>query len=238
MGCVGLSWAWGGMGELATVLEYQVARIPEDLTYEQGALIEPAAVAVYGVERGRVGPGDHVLITGGGPIGALAVLAAKAAGAAAVYLSEPNRQRRAHAERLAPADILDPTAGSVPDALKQCTNGIGVDVAIECAGNARALNDCVAATRRAGTVVQTGLHVAKAEVDPMLWSLNDLTIEGTWCYRVYDWPRIAGLVASGALPVQDVVTSRVAVDDVVPGGFDVLADPQGTEVKVLVEVGG
>jgi len=238
MGCVGLSWAWGGMGELATVLEYQVARIPEDLTYEQGALIEPAAVAVYGVERGRVGPGDHVLITGGGPIGALAVLAAKASGAAAVYLSEPNRQRRAHAERLAPADILDPTAGSVPDALKQRTNGIGVDVAIECAGNARALNDCVAATRRAGTVVQTGLHVGKAEVDPMLWSLNDLTIEGTWCYRVYDWPRIAGLVAGGALPVQDVVTSRVAVDDVVPGGFDVLADPQGTEVKVLVEVGG
>src|SRR3954452_7583571 len=118
MGCVGLSWAWGGMGELATVLEYQVARIPEDLSYEQGALIEPAAVAMYGVERGRVGPGDHVLITGGGPIGALAVLAAKAAGAAAVYLSEPNARRRAHAEKLAPADILDPATGDLVDTLR------------------------------------------------------------------------------------------------------------------------
>jgi (R,R)-butanediol dehydrogenase/meso-butanediol dehydrogenase/diacetyl reductase len=94
----------------------------------------------------------------------------------------------------------------------------------------------VAATRRAGTVVQTGLHVGKAEVDPMLWSLNDLTIEGTWCYRVYDWPRIAGLVARGAMPVERIVTSRIGVDDVVPGGFDVLADPQGHAVKVLVEV--
>src|SRR4051794_17429180 len=105
MGCVGLSWAWGGMGELATVLEYQVAVIPDGLTYEQGALIEPAAVAVYGVERGRVRPGDHVLVTGGGPIGALAVLAARAAGAASVYLSEPNPERRAHAQKLRPAAI-------------------------------------------------------------------------------------------------------------------------------------
>ena len=72
----------------------------------------------------------------------------------------------------------------------------------------------------------------------MLWSLNDLTIEGTWCYKVYDWPRIAGLVATGALPVEKIVTSRIAVDDVVPRGFEILADPQGTEVKVLVEVAG
>jgi (R,R)-butanediol dehydrogenase/meso-butanediol dehydrogenase/diacetyl reductase len=232
MGCVGLSWAWGGMGELATVLEYQVARVPDDLSYEQGALIEPAAVAVYGVERGNVKPGDHVLVTGGGPIGQLAVLAAKAAGAAAVYLSEPNAQRRAHAASVEPALTLDPS--ELADAIP----APGVDVAIECAGNAYTLNDCIANTRRAGTVVQTGLHVGKAEVDPMLWSLNDLTIEGTWCYKVYDWPRIAGLVAAGALPVERIVTSRIAVDDVVPKGFEILADPQGTEVKVLVEVGG
>jgi (R,R)-butanediol dehydrogenase/meso-butanediol dehydrogenase/diacetyl reductase len=235
MGCVGLSWAWGGMGELATVLEYQVARVPDDLSYEQGALIEPAAVAVYGVERGNVKPGDHVLVTGGGPIGQLAVLAARAAGAAAVYLSEPNPQRRAHAASVEPTMTLDPK--DLQDAIRDDTQ-VGVDVAIECAGNAYALNDCVANTRRAGTVVQTGLHVGKAEVDPMLWSLNDLTIEGTWCYKVYDWPRIADLVATGALPVEKIVTSRIAVDDVVPRGFEILADPQGTEVKVLVEVGG
>src|SRR3954471_8320937 len=150
MGCVGLSWAWGGMGELATVLEYQAAVIPEALSYEQGALIEPAAVAMYGVERGGVGPGDTVLVTGGGPIGALAVLCAKAAGAAAVYLSEPNARRRAHAERLSPADILDPVAGDVVPWLRERTGGVGVDVAIECAGNGRALSDCVRGTRRAG----------------------------------------------------------------------------------------
>ena len=75
MACVGLSHRWGGMGEIATVAEYQIVRLPDAVTYEQGALIEPTAVAAYGVERAGVGPGDRVLVTGAGPIGALAALA-------------------------------------------------------------------------------------------------------------------------------------------------------------------
>src|ERR1700730_6274630 len=86
MACTGLSSAWGGLGQLAVVSEYQVAVLPDELSYQQGALIEPAAVADYGVQRGGVRPGASVLVAGAGPIGALAVLAARAAGAAAVYL--------------------------------------------------------------------------------------------------------------------------------------------------------
>ncbi|MBX5468621.1 MAG: 2,3-butanediol dehydrogenase [Thermoleophilaceae bacterium] len=237
MGCVGLSWAWGGLGELAVVTEYQVAVLPEKLSYEQGALIEPAAVAEYGIRRGGVAPGDSVLVTGAGPIGALAVLAARAAGAGSVYLSEPNPVRAANAGGLGADEVFDPSACSVPEEIKRRTGGIGVDVAIECAGSARALDDCIMATRRAGTVVQTGLHIGPAEVRPMVWSENDLTIVGTWCYRVYDWPRIGALIESGAFPVERIVTDRVGMDDVVPRGFDVLIDPAGAQMKVLVEVG-
>jgi (R,R)-butanediol dehydrogenase/meso-butanediol dehydrogenase/diacetyl reductase len=237
MGCVGLSWAWGGLGSLASVNEYQVAVLPSALSYEQGALIEPAAVAVYGIERGGVRPGDSVLITGGGPIGALAALAARAAGAGAVFLSEPNGVRAGKAEALEVTEIFDPSAVNVPEELRRRTGGIGVDVAVECAGNARALEDCVMSTRRGGTVVQTGLHVGPAEVRPMVWSENDLTIAGTWCYHVYDWPRIAAMIERGTFPVERIVTSRVGLEETVPGGFEVLVDPRGSEVKVLVEVG-
>lgn len=236
MGCVGLSWAWGGLGSLAIVNEYQVAVLPSALSYEQGALIEPAAVAVYGVERGGVRPGDSVLITGAGPIGSLAALAARAAGAGAVFLSEPNPVRAARAEPLDVTEILDPSKADVPGELRRRTGGIGVDVAVECAGNARALDDCVMSTRRGGTVVQTGLHVGPAEVRPMVWSENDLTIAGTWCYHVYDWPRIAAMIEGGAFPVERIVTSRVSLEDTVPRGFEVLVDPRGSEIKVLVEL--
>ena len=236
MACVGLSWAWGGLGELAVVAEYQVAVLPDELSYEQGALIEPAAVAEYGVQRGAVRPGDSVLVAGAGPIGALALLAARAAGAGAVYLSEPNAVRAAAVEHLGATAILNPTETPVPDELRDRTGGIGVDVAIECAGNSRALSDCVMATRRAGTVVQTGLHVGPAEVQPMVWSQNDLTIVGTWCYRVYDWQRIAALIQTGAFPVERVITSKIELEATVPEGIEALIDPAGDDLKILVSV--
>jgi (R,R)-butanediol dehydrogenase / meso-butanediol dehydrogenase / diacetyl reductase len=237
MACVGLSSAWGGLGELAIVADYQVAVLPDELSYEQGALIEPAAVAEYGVARGGVRPGDAVLVAGAGPIGALTVLAAQAAGAGAVYLSEPNRIRASSGAHLGATKIFDPAQTSLAEELKERTHGIGVDVAIECAGNARALEDCVNSTRRHGTVVQTGLHVGPAEVHPMVWSLNDLTIVGTWCYRVYDWQRIGALIQSGAFPVERVITAQIAMDATVPDGFDVLIDPEGSAIKILVGVG-
>lgn len=236
MACTGLSDAWGGLGQRAVVREYQVARLPDDLTDEQGALIEPAAVAEYGVRRGGVGAGDTVLIAGAGPIGALAVLAARAAGAGEVYLSEPNPERAAVAAHLGATAVLDPRTVPLADQLRDHTHGIGVDVAIECAGNAHALEDCITSTRKAGTVVQTGLHVGNAQVTPMVWSERDLTIVGTWCYRVYDWPRIIAMVSGGRFPVEQVVSSRIRVEDVVTRGFEALIDPTSSALKILVEV--
>jgi (R,R)-butanediol dehydrogenase/meso-butanediol dehydrogenase/diacetyl reductase len=234
MGCVGLSHAWGGMAHLATVAEYQVVRLPEAVSYQQGALIEPTAVAAYGVERGGVAPGDRVLITGGGPIGALAALCAHAAGASTVYVSEPNAARRARAEALGVATVLDPTAVEVPELLHEETGGVGVDVAIECSGHPGGFAAAIASLRKRGTLAQTGLFVGEATVEPMLWSLNDLTIVGTWCYSVYDFDRIAAQIAAGSLPVERVVTSTVTLDDA-PDAFAMLASGTADEIKVLVE---
>ena len=233
MGCVGLSHAWGGMAELAKVAEYQVVRLPDSVSYEQGALIEPTAVAAYGVERAGVAPGDRVLVTGAGPIGALAALCAQAAGASTVYISEPNPARRARAEALGVATVLDPTSVDVPEFLHEQTDGLGVDVAIECSGHPNGFNSAVQSLRRRGTLAQTGLFVGEASVEPMLWSLNDLTIIGTWCYWVYDFDRIAVQIGAGSLPVERVVTSSVTLDDA-PDAFARLASGAADDIKVLV----
>lgn len=234
MGCVGLSHAWGGMAELATVAEYQVVRLPDAVEYRQAALIEPTAVAAYGIERAGVAPGDRVLITGAGPIGALAALCAHGAGAATVYVSEPNAARRARADALGVAVVLDPTAQDVPAYLREETHGLGVDVAIECSGHPNGFDAAVRSLRRRGTVAQTGLFVGQASVEPMLWSLNDLTIVGTWCYWVYDFDRIAAQIAAGTLPVERVITSNVPLDGA-PDAFARLASGAADEIKVLVD---
>jgi (R,R)-butanediol dehydrogenase / meso-butanediol dehydrogenase / diacetyl reductase len=234
MGCVGLSHAWGGMAELATVAEYQVVRLPDGVTYQQGALIEPTAVAAYGVERGGVAPGDRVLVTGAGPIGALAALCAHSAGAAVVYISEPNPARRARAEALGVATVLDPAAVDVPQLLHDETAGVGIDVAIECSGHPKGFSAAIASLRKRGTLAQTGLFVGEASVEPMLWSLNDLTIVGTWCYWVYDFDRVAAQIAAGNLPVERVITSNVSLDDA-PSAFERLVSGTANEIKVMVD---
>src|SRR6478609_7488852 len=222
MACVGLSHAWGGMAELATVADYQVVPLPDSVSYHQAALIEPTAVAAYGVERAGVAPGDRVLVTGAGPIGALAALCARAAGASSVYVSEPNPARRARAEALGIATVLDPSSVDVPELLHEQTDGLGVDVAIECSGHTHGFAASVASLRKRGTLAQTGLFVGEATVEPMLWSLNDLTIVGTWCYWVYEFDRVAAQIAAGSLPVERVITSKVSLNDA-PGAFASLA---------------
>jgi (R,R)-butanediol dehydrogenase/meso-butanediol dehydrogenase/diacetyl reductase len=234
MACVGLSHPWGGMGELATVADYQIVPLPDGVSYHQGALIEPTAVAAYGVERAGVAPGDRVLVTGAGPIGALAALCARAAGASAVYISEPNAARRQRAEALGVATVLDPTAVDVPSFLREETDGLGVDVAIECSGHPNGFSAAIQSLRRRGTLAQTGLFVGEATVEPMLWALNDLTIVGTWCYWVYDFDRIAAQIAAGDLPVERIVTSEVDLDEA-PDAFARLASGAADEIKVLVD---
>ena len=238
LGVIGLSAAWGGMGEQAVVEARNVIPIPRTLTDAQGALVEPAAVAVYAIDRSRLKAGGSVLVSGAGPIGALAVLAAKAAGASVIIVSERNPERLAKAAALCPGVVpVNPDQDDVAEvARRHSEGGAGVDAALECVGAEASLNACAKAVRRQGVVVQVGLHTRLAQVDPMLWALKDISIEATWCYPVQIWPRIVAMIESGSFPVEKVVTAEIAMADVVGKGFEALLDPSGRDLKILVRV--
>lgn len=240
MACVGLSWDWGGMGELAVVNGYNVFPVPDSVSDVQAAMIEPAAVALYGVDRGGVEAGSTVLVSGVGPIGALVLLATRAAGATTIFVSELNPNRRALAKKLVPeAIVFDPRETDTAALFRQHTeDGVGVDVALECVGAEASLNLCAAAVRRQGTVVQVGLHVRPAAIDAMLWALKDITVEATWCYPVTIWPRIAQMIGAGIFPVEQIVTAEIAPEDVVEKGFEALLDPNASHMKILVNMKG
>jgi (R,R)-butanediol dehydrogenase/meso-butanediol dehydrogenase/diacetyl reductase len=233
MACTGLSHRWGGLAEAAVVSAAQLTRIPDELDDQQGALVEPIAVSARGVDRAGVGPGSSVLVTGAGPIGMLSAEYAIARGATTVIVSEPNPGRRAIAEALGVQATLDPTAVDVVEAVRELTGGLGVDAAIECSGSAAALDACIQATRSLGTVAQTGLHVRPAPIDAFQLSLHEITLVGTWCYPVTDWPRIIALLASGRMDGRAAVTSSLGLDGTVDG-FERLIDRQGSDVKILI----
>ena len=234
---IGLSAEWGGLAEFSVLKEYQLAVLPPQVSDLEGAVIEPACVAAYGVDRAGVAGGDVVLVTGAGPIGLLSAMYARAVGASTVIVAEPNRNRAELARAMDIGLVLDPANDDFGPLLADLTRGVGVDLSIEASGTSAGLAGCVRQTRRRGSIVQTGLHTKPASLDAMALSEKDLTLYGSWCFYITDWPRIIRMVAAGQYPVEKIVTSRISLVDVVSKGFDALVDPASSELKVLIESG-
>ncbi|AUR01575.1 2,3-butanediol dehydrogenase [Phaeobacter inhibens] len=240
MQLAGLSWIGGGMAQESLLKGYNVYKVPENMTDEDAALVEPTAVAVYGVDRGGVNAGDSVLVTGAGPIGLLTLLAARAAGAVQMFVSDPNATRLKIAKEIIPDVItINPTEENVGDVIRAATEGgVGCDVALECVGNTFALQACVDAVRKRGVVVQIGLHPGEAPVNWFDVVYKDIDLRGSWAYTAQMWPRVMRLIASGQIPARKVVTKTVTLDTVIKDGFDALLDPAGTQLKILIDLNG
>jgi (R,R)-butanediol dehydrogenase/meso-butanediol dehydrogenase/diacetyl reductase len=235
MACTGLSAETGALANFAVVKEQQLAVLPDAVSDLEGAVIEPACVAAYGVDRAGVVGGDIVLVTGAGPIGVLSAMYASAIGAATVVIAEPNPNRAALARAMDIGPVVDPTADGFGEMIRDLTGGVGVDLAVECSGTGPGLTTAIASTRARGNVVQTGLHTKPASVDMMFVANTEVSIIGSLCYYMTDWPRVIRLVAAGKYPVAKAVTTTIPLVDVVTAGFDVLVDPTGDQLKVLVK---
>lgn len=234
----GLSWHSGGMAGAALLNDYNVQPIPDTLSDQEAALIEPTAVAVYACDRGGVTAGNSVLVTGAGPIGILVAMAARAAGASQIFLSDLNDTRLTLArEALGEVRTINPRTEKVGDVIRAETEGgVGCDIAIECVGNEHALKNCADAVRKQGVVVQTGLHPGE---NPLNWfdvTFKDIDIRGSWAYPTHYWPRVARLIASGQIPASRIVTKYVSLDEAVAEGFEQLLDPGGKQLKILIDL--
>ncbi len=234
----GLSWVGGGMATSSLLKGFNVYKVPENMTDEDAALVEPTAVAVYGCDRGGVKQGDAVLVTGAGPIGLLTLLAARAAGAVQLFVSDPNTTRLGIARSIIPDVVtINPREQNVGDVVRAATEGgVGCDVALECVGNTLALQACIDAVRKRGTVVQIGLHAGEAPVNWFNVTYKDIDIRGSWAYTAQMWPRVMRLLASGQIPARKVVTKTVTLDTAIKDGFDALLDPAGTQLKILIDL--
>ena len=122
----------------------------------------------------------------------------------------------------------------VPALIREQTT-VGVDVAIECAGNENSLAACLRSVRRQGTIVQVGLATATCNVDLQLLVLKNVTLRGSICYPIYSWPRVIRLIAAGKLPVEKTISGRVSLDAAVPDGFEALTAPGTDRLKILIQ---
>jgi len=234
MVATGLSTGDGGLSEYVRVKDSQLYPLPDRLNFTQGALVEPAACAVRAVHLGQVEPGDVVLVTGAGPIGQLTAMAALAAGAQTVFISEIVPGRRELAARSLAATVLDPSTTDVPQTVREATDGWGADVVFECSASPRAFADALAATRKGGTMVQFGVFTQEVPLHPADLTNFERRIQGNLAYAPPDFDRTIELMRTGQLPAERIVTAEIQLADVVELGFDELIRPNTTHAKIHI----
>lgn len=233
-GFVGLS-GHGGLAEYCTLPAYMAHRLPADVSLEQAALFEPAAVALHALRRSGVGPGDTVAVVGLGPIGLLTVLLAGQLGVGRTIAVDVNRARLCAAGRLGATDLVAARGGvDVAGRVGELTDGEGVDVAFEAVGAEHTLQTCLAASRRGGRVVLIGL-AGEVSLDAFALVNNEQSIIASVGYRDCH-PELIRLVADHGLDLTPIVTATIPLDRVVPDGFEALAGRggPGEQIKVLV----
>ena len=232
LGFVGLT-SNGGFAKYTVVEDYMVHKMPDKMTFEQGAIVEPAAVAAYAIHQSGMKMGDTVLITGAGPIGLLTVQVAVATGASQIFVSDISENRLKKAKEVGATHTFDARDKDIPQRIKEKT-GYGVDVFIDAAGVQASFDTGINSLRNGGTAVIVALFAKEVTHNALNHTLRELTIKGTAAYRNI-FPQTIALINSGRLPVEKLITSVISLDEIVEKGFEALVnDP--SEVKVLVDI--
>ncbi|MFE7116634.1 MFS transporter [Streptomyces sp. NPDC057654] len=225
----------GGLAEFAALPAYMVHRLPPDVPLEQAALFEPASVALHALRRAGDSP-SALAVVGLGPIGLLTVRLAAERGVPRIIAADIAQDRLELAERLGATDTVNAVGTHGADgagaAIRELTGGEGVDVAFEAVGSQDALDTCLAATRRGGRVVLVGLG-RQVRLDAYALVNNEQSIVASVGYRD-TYPELIRLVGRGGVDLTPVVTSTVALDDVVADGLRPLSRGPGGQIKILV----
>jgi L-iditol 2-dehydrogenase len=197
----------GAFARFVTIHEAFAYALPEELTLEQGALMEPLSVGVWACRKGGVGPGSRVLVSGAGPIGNLAAQVALAAGAAEVVVTDISPHRLDVAARVGATRVLDVSSTSLAE------SGMEADVLLECSGVPVALVDGIRALAPAGTAVVVGMGPEEDATIPLSLIQNrELWLTGTFRYA-NTYPTAIALAAQGRVDLDIIMTGRYGLDD-------------------------
>jgi L-iditol 2-dehydrogenase len=229
----------GGFAEYTVVPAKVLAvdglnRIPDGLGFDEASVAEPLACVLNGQELARVGDGDDVVIIGAGPIGCLHVRLARSRGAARVFLADLNPERLAmSAERVAPDAALH--GSDLVDQVLKLTDGRGADVVITAAASGAAQEQALQMAARQGRISFFGGLPKDNPViacDSNLVHYRELTIVGANGSSPSHNARALDLIASGAVPVADLITDHLPLSQVLEG-IEIVG--RGTAIKVTIE---
>ncbi len=211
-----------------------VVKIPEQLSFDEAALIEPFACCVNGNQRSKIPPGGTVVIAGAGPIGLMHLKLAKAVGAAKVIVSEPSPQRRDWAGQMGADLIIDPQEEDLHQIVMDQTDGLGADSAILAIGVAPLVSQLARLLRKGGTLnLFAGFpEDAEANITCNLIHYGQINITGSASASRQHFRQAMALIASGKIVIDDLITNRFPLNQI-HDALDMMARGQGLKGIML-----
>lgn len=207
-------------------------RLPDSVSFAEGAMVEPFAIGMQAALRARIQPGDIAVVTGAGPIGMMVALAALAGGCARVLVTDVAQPKLDIIARYPGIETLNLSAGTARDAVAAMTDGWGADVVFECSGNARAILDLPHLVRPAGAIVLVGMPVDPVPFDIVGLQAKEARVETVFRYaNIYD--RAINLLGSGKVDLTPLISATYAFDDSI-AAFDRAAEHRPADVKIQI----
>lgn len=223
----------GAYSERISVDASLVVKLPENVTFEEGAMVEPTAVGLHAIHLADIKVGDKVLVIGGGIIGLVSAMFAKMEGASYVAVSETNELRGKKAVDLKVADeYLD----AKDDFINKCFSKTldGFDVVIDCCGNEAAVTSAMMVTRGGGTIVLVGVSTKPITIPTVVSVLHEQTIKGAIAYTEEEFKVCVDLISHKRIDVSRFVDKVVSLDEV-QNAFEELTSGVSPSVKILID---
>jgi 2-desacetyl-2-hydroxyethyl bacteriochlorophyllide A dehydrogenase len=228
---VGLGQSHGAYAEFVRIGATGAYRLPECVSFREGALVEPLAVGLHAVDMARMPRGATVLVVGAGPVGLATMLWAKFLGARHVIVSERAELRRAMAAKFGATDAIDPAQPLTPQV--ESIAGKAPDIIFECVGMPGLINATMMDAPRGCRIVIAGVCQQPDTIMPLVGIWKELELQFVLGYRPADFDYVIAMIASDRVDVAHMITDVVDLDTL-PAAFEALRTPSH-QCKVMLE---
>jgi len=223
----------GAFAEYVAVPWWIVSEIPENMSFIQSALLEPASIGTHAANRAPISANDTILVIGAGTIGLFILQAARIRGAARVIVVDINEFRLAVAKKLGAAQVINPLKSDLREMIFKETENKGADVTFEAVGYAQTFLDGVSVTKTGGYLIAVGNLEKNTEFNLQELVARELTFTGSYASSG-EFRECIELVASGKINVEPLISDVLPLEDG-PDAFDRLLKAEDNLLKIVLE---
>ncbi|MDH5363110.1 MAG: alcohol dehydrogenase catalytic domain-containing protein [Aigarchaeota archaeon] len=228
---IGLS-RQGALAEYVAVPSDRCLSLPDEMSYEEGSMVEPAAVAVHATSRASICSDDAVAIVGTGVIGLLTLQAVRLRGPSKIFVIDLLEERLGLAKRFGADEAINPREVNPVDRVMQLTNRAGVDCVLEAVGVQETVREAMEMASDQGRVVVIGMLQKSMELEALQITVRELSVMGAYAYADRDFEKALGLISEGRINVRPLITTVLPLYSI-REGFEALANQRA--IKVILK---